>query len=319
MTEPALPEVLVLAGATATGKTDIAIDIASEVGGEIVGADSVQVYRGLDIGSGKPTRAELRGVRHHMIDIVDPDEPIDAVRYAELADRAIADVAARGRLPIVVGGTGLWLRALLRGLVDVPKVDPDVRARLEREAERDGVATLHARLCAVDPRGASAIHPHDRVRIVRALEVYEQTGEPLGELRARHALGAPRYGGMALVLDRPIDALESRIESRVRRMIDAGWATEVRSLVSRWGSEIRGLHAVGYEEMLGHVTGGPPMDETERRIIKATRAYARRQRNWFRAEPGLEPRVAPDALLAAGELRDRIRALAGSARTRGAM
>jgi tRNA dimethylallyltransferase len=301
--------VLVIAGATATGKTDVALALARELGGELVGADSVQVYRGFDIGSAKPTAEELSLVPHHLIDVADPDEAIDAIGYAALADEAIARIAARGKVPVVVGGTGLWLRALLRGLVDVPKPDPNVRSRLESEIEREGAASLHTRLAAVDPRAAAAIHPNDAVRIVRALEVYEQTGEPLGELRARHALGAPRYDGVLVVVERPKEELDARIAARVRAMLDAGWADEVARLVERWGKDVRGLHSVGYEEMVAHVTEGVPIDETERRIAKSTRDYARRQRNWFRSEPGFDTIATPEELLANGTLRERMRAI----------
>jgi tRNA dimethylallyltransferase len=246
----------------------------------------VQVYRGFDIGSAKPTSDELAGIPHHLIDVLEPDEPIDAVGYAELADRAIADIAARGRLPIVVGGTGLWLRALLRGLVDVPKVDTGLRARLEEEAAREGGPALHRRLVAVDPRAAAAIHENDVLRIVRALEVFEQTGEPLGELRARHALGAPRYPGLFLFVDRSMEELEPRIATRVREMLATGVVAETRDLIGRFGARARALSSVGYAELVEHLTQGIPLDETERRIVKSTRTYARRQRNWFRSEPG---------------------------------
>ncbi|MBC7171604.1 MAG: tRNA (adenosine(37)-N6)-dimethylallyltransferase MiaA, partial [Polyangiaceae bacterium] len=195
------PRPIVIAGPTASGKTAAGLWIARHLGGELVGADSVQVYRGFDIGSAKPTEEELSGVAHHLIDIVDPDEEVDAQRYAELADAAIADIEARGRVPIVVGGTGLWIRALLRGLVSVPPVDRELRARIEAEVDQEGSPAMHARLAAVDPRAAAGIHPNDRLRIVRALEVFEQTGTPMGELRHAHALGAPRYDALFVVLD----------------------------------------------------------------------------------------------------------------------
>jgi len=282
-----LQPILVIAGPTATGKTGAAIELARQLGGELVGADSMQVYRGFDIGSAKPTAAELEGVAHHLIDVFDPDQEVDAVAYADLADVAIREIGDRGRLPIVVGGTGLWIRALVRGLVDVPAVDPEIRTRLEAAAMKDGAASLHARLAEVDPMSAEAIHPNDALRIVRALEVYEQTGTPLGRLRAEHALGQARYRAVLIVLDMEHERHGTVIEDRAKRMLEAGWIDEVRSLRARWGDEIRPFGSVGYREILDHVRDGVPVDETLRRVRKSTRVYARRQRTWFKGEPGV--------------------------------
>ena len=278
---------LVIAGPTATGKTAVAIDLARHFGGELVGADSVQVYRGFDIGSAKPTAAELGDVRHHLLDVVEPDRELDAVSYANLADAVIEDITDRGRLPIVVGGTGLWIRALLRGLVDVPPVDLAIRQRLEADAAALGAPALHARLAEVDPISSNAIHPNDTVRIVRALEVYEQTRTPLGTLRAEHALGAPRYQALFVVLDMNREQHAMVIEGRARRMLEAGWIDEVRLLRARWGDDIRAFGSVGYREVLAHLRDQVPLDETLQGIRKSTRAYARRQRTWFKGEPGV--------------------------------
>jgi len=281
------PPLLVIAGPTATGKTVTAIALAEHFGGELVGADSVQVYRGFDIGSAKPTAAELGAIGHHLIDVIDPDEEIDAAGYAALADRAIQTIHARGRLPIVVGGTGLWIRALIRGLVDAPPADPDLRKRLEGEAEAQGTVALHARLAAVDPLTAEAVHPNDLVRIVRALEVYEQTGVPLGELRVEHALGEPRYCAAFVVLDVDREQHTAAVTTRVQAMLDAGWIDEVRALRERWSDDVRPFGSVGYREVLAHVRDGVPLEETQRLIRKSTRTYARRQRTWFKGEPGV--------------------------------
>ncbi len=286
MTESLQP-ILVIAGPTATGKTGAAIELARHFGGELVGADSVQVYRGFDIGSAKPTAAELGGVSHHLIDVFDPNEEVDAVAYADLADLAIREISERGRLPIVVGGTGLWIRALVRGLVDVPAVDPEIRQRLEEAAMNDGASALHARLAEIDPISADAIHPNDALRIVRALEVYEQTGRPLGKLRAEHALGEARYRALLIVLEMSHDRHGAVIEDRARQMLEAGWIDEVRSLRARWGDEIRPFGSVGYREIVDHLRDGVSVDETLRRIRKSTRIYARRQRTWFKGEPGV--------------------------------
>jgi tRNA dimethylallyltransferase len=279
-----MTRIVAIGGVTASGKTAAAIALARRLGGELVGADSVQVYRGFDIGSAKPTKSELAEVRHHLIDVIDPDEDIDAARYARMADAAIADIAARGRVPIVVGGTGLWMRALLRGLVELPEVDAAIRAGLEAEADALGAPALHERLRVVDPTAARRIHPNDRLRIVRALEVFAQTGRPLGALQEEHALGAPRYEAWLVALDRPRPELHDAIRARVRAMMEAGLVDEVRALMARWGTEVRPLDSVGYREVKEHLLEGIALEETERRIYKATRLYTRRQRTWFRGE-----------------------------------
>ncbi len=290
--------VVVIGGVTASGKTAAAIELAKAEGGELVGADSVQVYRGFDIGSAKPSARELAGVRHHLIDVMDPDEEIDAARYASLASAAIEDIASRGKLPIVVGGTGLWIRALLRGLVDLPEPDASVRARLEEEADALGTSALHARLRAIDPFAAARIHPNDRRRIVRALEVYQQTGRPLGELWSEHARGAPRYDARCVALDRPREELDVAIKARVRAMLEAGWVEETRALLERFGPGVRPMQSVGYRQIADHLLQGVSLEDTERRVYKATRIYTRRQRTWFRGEPGFTWTTAEAALRA---------------------
>lgn len=281
MSEP----LIVVAGVTAAGKTAAALALARRHDGELIGADSVQVVRGFDIGSAKPTRGELDGIPHHLIDVVDPDEAIDAKRFAALADRAIADVRARGKRPIVVGGTGLWIRALLRGLVVLPPVSPEVRAALEAEADRIGAPALHARLATVDPAAAARLHPNDRLRVVRALEVFEQTGEPLGALQDAHEKGAPRYDAHVFALDRPREALYEALRARLRAMVERGWVDEVRALLARWGPDVRAMQSVGYRQVAQHVLEGVPIEETLRLAYKASRVYTRRQRTWFRGEP----------------------------------
>jgi tRNA dimethylallyltransferase len=280
------PPLLVVTGPTASGKTALAVRLAELLGGELVGADSVQVYRGFDIGSSKPRADELRGVPHHLLDVREADQPLDASEFAALADAAIAEVRARGKLPIVVGGSGLWLRALLRGLVKAPEVDPALRHALDAEAERLGSPALHTRLSEVDPDAAQAIHPNDRVRIVRALEVHLQTGHALGALRKQHALGAPRYRALRVVIDLPSDALRERICARTRQMIEQDFAAEVARLTARFGNDVRPLAAVGYREMVAHVCAGVSLEDTARAIDRSTRIYARRQRTWLKNEPG---------------------------------
>jgi tRNA dimethylallyltransferase len=280
------PPLLVVTGPTASGKTALAVSLAERLGGELIGADSVQVYRGFDIGSSKPSADELRGVPHHLLDIREADQPLDAAEYATLADAAIAEVRQRQKLPIVVGGSGLWLRALLRGLVKAPEVDPALRRALDAEAERLGAPALHARLMDVDPDAAQAIHPNDRVRIVRALEVHLQTGQALGALRKQHALGAPRYRALRVVLELESEELNERIRARTQQMIGQGFAHEVQQLTARFGRDVRALAAVGYREMMAHVCDGVSLIDTTRAIDRSTRIYARRQRTWLKNEPG---------------------------------
>ena len=305
---PALStRIVALVGPTGVGKTAIAVALCEQLGGEIVGADSVQVYRGFDIGAGKPSAEELRGVRHHLLDVLAPDEDIDAARYAQLADAAIAEVAGRGKLPVVVGGTGLWLRALLRGLVELPKVDVALRTRLEREFDADGPERMHARLRAVDPLSAGHVHPSDRLRVVRALEVHAQTGRALGELRAQHALGAPRYPAHVIALDLPVPHWRNLIAARARAMFERGFVAEVQALVARHGADARALRAVGYRQVVEGLQAGEPGAEIERRVVAATHTYGRRQRNWFRGDPSVRERLAPNEVLRS-EVVERLRA-----------
>jgi tRNA dimethylallyltransferase len=287
--------IVVVSGPTGAGKTKIALELARQFAGELVGADSVQVYRGFDIGSSKPTAAELGGIPHHLIDIREPDQPLDAASYACLADTAIADIAARGRVPIVVGGTGLWLRALLRGLVELPAVDPALRAELEAEWDREGAATMHERLARLDPISARAVHVNDKLRVVRALEVHRQTGKPLGSLRQEHALGAPRYRDFTLVLETERIQLAERVRARTRTMLEAGLIGEVRQILDAYGTEPRALQSVGYKQVLEHLTAGVTLEETEREINRATMIYARRQRTWWRNEPGVGLKTAAES------------------------
>ncbi len=294
--------IVVIAGPTGVGKTPLAVELCRRFGGEIVGADSVQIYRELDIGSGKPSAEELRGVPHHLLSVLAPTETIDAARFAALADAAIGAAAARGAVPFVVGGTGLWLRALLRGLLPLPPVDPALRAALHTRMQAEGELALHGALRAVDPRSAERLHPSDRVRVLRALEVHAQTGRALSELQSEHAHGAPRYRALTALLDMPLAHWQAAIAARVRGMFERGFADEVSGLVARYGPELRVLRSVGYRQLVTGLHAGESEMEIEAQVVRATRLYGRRQRTWFRSEPSVDLRLRADEALGADAL-----------------
>jgi tRNA dimethylallyltransferase len=279
--------VAVIAGPTASGKTALAIALAKRLGGEIVNADSQQVYRGLDVGTAKPSAEERARAPHHLVDVVEPGEQMDAARFAALADAAIADVAGRGRLPIVAGGTGLYLRALLHGVVRAPGRDPALRARLEDEAARLGRPALHARLAAIDPAAAARIRPNDLVRIVRALEIAEG-GATQSELHAAHAFEPDRYDARIFALDPPRAELHARVDARVTAMFAGGILDEARALVARFGDALPAKLPIGYAEAIACLRGALPVGEAIRRVQVAHRRYARRQVIWLRRERGAE-------------------------------
>jgi tRNA dimethylallyltransferase len=279
----AAPRPLVaIVGPTASGKSALALSVARAHAGEIVSCDSLQVYRGLDIGSAKPTREERRQVAHHLIDVVDPDQDFSAADYARLARAAVREVSARGRLPVVAGGTGLYLRALLRGLFAGPSRDPRLRERLEKVAARRGDAGLHRLLARVDPEAAARIEVRDRVRVVRALEVYRASGRPL---TAHHREGAEPLEGyrwLVVGLAPPRDALRRRVEARTRAMFEVGLVDEVRGLLARHPATLRPLDAIGYRQAAAVARGEWTVDQAQRDMVNHTMRYAKRQRTWFR-------------------------------------
>lgn len=265
-----------IVGPTASGKTAVAVELALRAGAEVVSADSMQLYRGMDIGTAKPGLEERRGVPHHLIDVADPDDPFDANRYARLADRAIAAIRSRGRPVVLAGGTGLYVRALLRGLAPAPGANSELRRWLGSLAEAEGRAAVHRLVEQVDPEAAARISPNDLVRMERALEA-AAAGRKLSALQRDHAFSTLRYDAMLVALDLPGQVLTQRIAARTRRMFEAGFADEVRTLVARYGPALRTLRAVGYRQ----VVEGGSVEE----VARATRRYAKRQRTWFRSEP----------------------------------
>lgn len=286
---------LVIVGPTASGKTSLAVRAAQRFDGEVISADSVQVYRGFDIGSGKPSAAERGGVPHHLLDVAAPEERFSAARFVTLADAAVAEVAARGKRPIVAGGTGLYVRALLRGLFDAPPPDAQLRREHERIRDAEGLEALRARLVAVDPDAAARINPNDFVRISRALEVHEQTGVPISTLHAEHCFSGARYSAALIGIDLDREVLRERIEARVDAMLAAGWLAEVEQLVAQGHGSSHPMGALGYRHLRAHLRGELDLEEAVRQTKRDTWRFARRQLNWFRAEPDVEwyadPRV----------------------------
>ncbi len=275
-------ELLAIVGETASGKTHLALHLARRLGGEVIGADSVQVYRGFDIGSGKPTREELGSVAHHLIDVVDPGETFDAGRFVDLADRAIAEVRARGKIPILCGGTYLWVKALVFGLAEAPRAPAEVRAALQAEAEARGAAKLHARLSEIDPATAARLHPNDAVRIVRALEVHAVTGRPISALQEEHGFARARHRLRAFAIGHDRAELEARIAQRTRSMLARGLVDEVRGLVARGHGTTRPMGSLGYAQVKAFLEGRLAESALEAEIVRATRIFARRQRTWLK-------------------------------------
>ena len=243
------PRLVCLVGPTASGKTELALELAESADAEIVSADSRQVYRHLDIGTAKPTAADRRRVPHHCLDVVEPDESFDAARFRTAASDALADVARRGHPGLVVGGTGLWVRVLLRGLCPAPAAVPAVRAALYALAERCGVEELHRCLAVMDPPAAARIRPRDAVRLVRALEVAFSSGRRLSVWQAAHAFGDAPYDVLLLGLAVPVPELNARIAARARDMVAAGFADEVAALRAHVGDDAPAWASVGYREM----------------------------------------------------------------------
>ena len=280
--------VLVIAGPTASGKTSIAVEVAKAVGAEIVGADSMQVYRGLDIGTAKPTPKELSGVPHHLIDVAEPDEPFDVARYVAEADRAVENIRKRGRRVILVGGTGLYIRVFLHGLHRGPAPATPIRERILKRAEREGWPSLHRELARMDPAAAERFGPNDGVRILRAMEVFQGSGVPISEWQAGHRFADKRYPALLVGIERPREELYGRIDNRVDQMMVAGFLDEVRRLIdSGWGPDLKPMQGLGYRQICMHLAGELGLEEAVDKIKIETRRFAKRQLTWFNKEPNI--------------------------------
>jgi len=282
----AKPKIVILLGPTAVGKTDLALDLASEFGGEIISADSMQVYRHLDIGTSKPSPQERERVAHHLIDVVDPDEEFSAARFRETADAVIAGLAGRKSV-FVVGGTGLYIRTLTGGLIDGP--DEGLRRGYREALEGQDSETLHGRLRQVDPAAAGRIHPRDRVRIVRALETAELTGETISEKQRRHGFRDVRYEVLKIGLYRDREELYRRIDSRAAQMVEEGLVGETEKILGMgYDEKLKPLQTLGYRYFIRYLKGGMALEEALGSMQRDTRHYARRQMTWFRGDAGIE-------------------------------
>lgn len=281
-------------GPTACGKSDLGMALATTFDAEIVCCDSMQVYRGLDIGTGKPTAEDQRLVPHHLLDVVNPDQEFHAGAWARQARAVVQGICERGKLPVIVGGTGLYFRALTQGLFEAPPSDPEIRARHKAESDILGVPHLHAILATIDAEAASRISPNDLVRTSRALEVWEQTGIPI-TVHWKNAQPDRPLRVFQVVYDRPINALRERIDRRVDSMMEMGFLAEVRRLRANGYTGARSLLGLGYKELSQYLEGQISLQEAVAEIKRTTSAFAKRQRTWFRKDvPDLRLEADPN-------------------------
>lgn len=282
------PRALAIVGATATGKSALGLDLARELGGEIINADALQVYRGFDLGTAKPSPAERAAVPHHLIDILDPHERYSAGEFARRAREAIDEIEGRGRVPIVVGGSGLYLRALFSGISPIPPGDPVVREELRRRLEKEGLPVLAAELARLDPATAARLPAGDTQRILRALEVRLVTEVPLSLWISRQPFGTQGIAAIQVGLTVARGLLYDRIARRVTAMVAGGWVEEVAGLLqSGLDPGLPAFQAIGYRQLARHVQGEQPLAASIADTVQATRRFAKRQETWFRKEPGV--------------------------------
>ena len=273
-----------LSGPTASGKTGIALDLAELLNAEVISMDSMTLYRDMDIGTAKPTAEQRRSVPHHLLDILSPTEDYSVSNYLETVRRKVAEIRERGREALFVGGTPLYLKALLRGIFQGPPADWEFRQQVEEEIKAVGLVALHKRLTQVDPLSAAKLHPNDKRRIIRALEVCRATGQPISHLQTQFEEGLPAEQCKVFVLQWPREVLHQRINARVDVMFAAGFVDEVNDLLARYGSLGRtASQAVGYCEVIAHVRGERDLVSTIEAVKARTRQFARRQETWFRS------------------------------------
>jgi tRNA dimethylallyltransferase len=281
-------KIVVLCGPTAVGKTSVAIETARHFGGEIISADSMQIYRHMDIGTAKPSSKERRMIFHHLIDIVDPDEPFDAAKFAREAGKIIAHLDNEKKTAFVAGGTGLYIKALVHGLFEGKPSNPAIRSRLKLELARSGPDFLYTKLAAVDPASAQKHHPNDTHRVIRALEVFEISGKPMSAWQKDHGFSDRPYQALKIGLTMDREKLYRRIDTRVDAMIEAGLQDEVATLLEKgYPNRLKSMQSIGYRHMADHVEGRLPFDEAVRTLKRDTRRYAKRQFTWFKKDPSI--------------------------------
>ncbi|HMB96545.1 MAG TPA: tRNA (adenosine(37)-N6)-dimethylallyltransferase MiaA [Tepidisphaeraceae bacterium] len=275
----ASPKIIVILGPTASGKSALAVALAEKIGGEILSVDSMQVYRGMDIGTAKPTAHDRRRIVHHLLDIADPNETFSVSKFVELADQIIADAARRNIPLIATGGTPLYYKSLFEGLFEGPSADASLRLRLSAEP----LESLHQKLQQIDPAAATRIHLNDRRRLIRAIEVFELTGQTISSLQTEWTSGKTRHDAIWIGLQWDRDAINRRINARVKQMIEQGWLDETRNLLARYHELSKtAAEATGYRELIDHLHGKMSLDDAIEQIKIATRQLARRQMKWFR-------------------------------------
>lgn len=280
------PKIIVICGPTGIGKTSTAIQLSQEFSGEIVSADSMQIYREMDIGTAKPTKTELERVPHHMINIVHPDEPFDAAAFTKMADSVILSLIQKSRLPFITGGTGLYIKALIHGLFRTRPADTGVISRFRKESDQFGSAALHKQLAECDPQAAARIHPNDAFRIIRALEIFEATGKPISVYHDLHRFSEKKYHALKIGLSCERETLYDRINQRVDRMLDQGLLGEVEQLLKKgYSTDLKSMQSLGYRHMAEYLTGKITWDEAVNTMKRDTRRYAKRQLTWFKADP----------------------------------
>ena len=280
------PRIVIICGPTAIGKTTAGIAAAERFGGQIISADSMQIYRRMNIGTAKPTQSEQDRIVHHLIDIVDPQEPFDAAQYSQLARRKVTELIAQGIAPFVVGGTGLYIKALTHGIFTAEAPDPSVRKRLQDQIKTEGTDNLYQQLQHKDPETAARIHPNDTYRIVRALEMIESTGNSMTQLQHQHRFNDQPFMALKIGLQMERAKLYGRINRRVDLMIQEGLLAEVESLLETGcQSSLKSMQSIGYRHMVDYIEKRMSWEEAVRTLKRDTRRYAKRQLTWFRADP----------------------------------
>jgi tRNA dimethylallyltransferase len=281
-----LPKIVVILGPTAVGKSELAMELGEAIGGAIVNADSQQVYRYLDIGTGKPSLADRQRVAHYLIDVVDPDEEFNAALFRRLAIQSIEEISADQKQVILCGGTGLYLKALTQGIFEGPAADPDIRCALKKRIEVEGLEALYRQLTEIDPVAAAAIHSNDRQRTIRALEVFQATGRRMSEWQSEHGFHERRFESLKIGLTRPRDDLYELIGRRCERMVEEGLLDEVRGLAGKgFALTLKPLRSIGYRQMGQVLEGRQSMIDALAEMKQETRHFAKRQLTWFRRDP----------------------------------